>query len=70
MRIEVDEHRTALVRDGLRTLPEAMAYLRLSRGAVYALMEQGHLPYVKLGRRRLVPVQAMLALAARGLVGG
>jgi excisionase family DNA binding protein len=57
-----------LVESGLRTIEEARAFTRLSRSALYGLMERGELPYVKLGRRRLVPQRALLALAERGLV--
>ena len=60
----------ALVEDGLVTVPEAAGFLRLSRSKVYALMEQGELAFVKLGRSRRIPRRALVALAARGLRGG
>jgi excisionase family DNA binding protein len=60
----------AVVEDGLRTVEEARAYTRLSRSALYALMERGELAYTKIGRRRLIPHRALLDLAQRGLVGG
>lgn len=38
---------------------EAADAMRLSRSAIYELIRSGQLPTVKLGRRRLVPVQAL-----------
>jgi excisionase family DNA binding protein len=55
---------------GLRTLREAQDFTRLSRATLYMLMQRGDLAYTTIGRRRLIPHQALLALAARGLVGG
>lgn len=59
----------ALVEAGLRTVEEARQYTRLSRSALYQLMESGQLQYTKIGRRRLIPHRALIELAARGLVG-
>ncbi len=61
---------TALVEDGLLTVREAAAFLRLSRSNLYALMERGELPFVKLGRSRRIPRRAVIALAAGWLRGG
>ena len=49
---------------------EAADFLRLSRSNLYALMERGELPFVKLGRSRRIPRRAVIALAAGGLRGG
>jgi excisionase family DNA binding protein len=58
----------AMVEDGLSTVPEAQAFTRLSRSDLYARMGRGELPYVKLGKRRLIPRKALIELAASGIV--
>jgi excisionase family DNA binding protein len=59
---------TEMVADGLRTIPEAQTFTRLSRAAIYALMDRGELAYTRIGRRRLIPHRALVELAQRGLV--
>ena len=44
--------------------------LRLSRATVYNMMNEGQLPYLKLGRSRRIPKRAVVELAASQLVGG
>jgi excisionase family DNA binding protein len=44
---------------------EAASALRVGRTMIYALMLKGILPYVKIGKRRLVAVSALNALAVR-----
>jgi excisionase family DNA binding protein len=58
-----------LLRHGLRTIREAQDYTRLSRATLYSLMDKGELVYTTIGRRRLIPYQALVELAARKLVG-
>ena len=65
-----DNNSAALVEDGLVTVPEAAAFLRLSRSTVYELMNQGVLAYAKIGRSRRIPRRALVELAARELRGG
>ena len=60
----------ALVEDGLLKVSEAATFLRLSRSTLYTLMDQGELPFVKLGRSRRIPKRALIELAARELRGG
>jgi excisionase family DNA binding protein len=45
---------------------EATAAYRLSRSTLYKLMAVGKLRSVKVGGRRLIPVEAIEALLARG----
>ncbi len=59
-----------LVADGLLTVREAAAFLRISRSNLYALMDHGELAFVKLGRSRRIPKRGVIELAARGLHGG
>ena len=59
-----------LVADGLVTLREAALFLSISRSKLYALMDNGELKFVKLGRSRRVPRRALIDLAASGLQGG
>ena len=60
----------ALVQDGLLTVPEAIAFLRLSRSTLYSLMELGELAYIQIGRARRIPKQALVGLAVTHLKGG
>ena len=45
------------------TVAEAGALLGISRAFAYELVARGELPVIRLGRRRLVPRLALLALA-------
>jgi excisionase family DNA binding protein len=47
---------------GLARVVAVGAYLGISRSKVYALMDDGSLPYVKLGKSRRVPWEAVLRL--------
>lgn len=44
------------------SLPEAAKLLGCSSGLVYRLARQGKLPTIRLGRRRVVPRQALDSL--------
>lgn len=46
----------------LRTIEEAIGLTRLSRSMLYELMQAGKLAYVKIGRRRLIPADAITQL--------
>ena len=45
---------------------EAAELLGISRAFAYELLARGELPVIRLGRRRLVPKVALLALAGSG----
>jgi len=56
-----------MIPDSLRgrltiTVPEAGALLGLGRDSAYAAVERGELPSLRLGRRIVVPVGALLRL--------
>jgi hypothetical protein len=57
-----------LLEDGVMTVPEGQDFSRLSRSALYALMERGELAYLKLGKRRMIPRRALVQMMERGLV--
>jgi excisionase family DNA binding protein len=50
------------------TVEEAGRVLGLSRNTAYALAKSGELPTVRLGRRLLVPRQALDALLSKPIV--
>jgi excisionase family DNA binding protein len=51
------------------TVAEAGELLGISRAFAYELVARGELPVICLGRRRLVPKVALLALVAVGAEG-
>jgi excisionase family DNA binding protein len=59
----------AIVADGLDTVEEARAFLRVSRSTIYSMMGSGTLRYVRLGRSRRIPHRCLIELAKGGLVG-
>ncbi len=48
------------------TVAEAGELLGISRAFAYELVARGELPVVRLGRRRLIPKRALLALVGAG----
>lgn len=62
--------RAELVNDGFADVEAVAAFLAVSRRTVYALMEGGALPYIKVGRCRRVPWAAVRRFAAERLTGG
>jgi excisionase family DNA binding protein len=52
------------------TVAEAGELLGISRAFAYELAARGDLPVICLGRRRLVPKAALLALVADGATDG
>jgi excisionase family DNA binding protein len=57
-----------LVSDGLLSVKAAAGFLDISRSKLYELMDQGELAYVKIGKSRRIPRQALINLAAGNLV--
>jgi excisionase family DNA binding protein len=62
-----DALKKRLVSEGLDRISEAAGFLKLSRSCVYALMDAGQLPYVRIGRARRIPHHALIEFAARNL---
>jgi len=48
------------------TVPEAAALLRVGRNTMYLAIQRGDVPALKLGRRVLVPRDALLRLLETG----
>ncbi len=68
----MDRHQQATVaeqvHDGALNVDEAVAFSRLSRAELYRLMDRGELPFVKYGRRRLIPKNAFRELLAKHVI--
>jgi excisionase family DNA binding protein len=63
-----DEQRLETVGDGCLTILEACEFSGLGRSFIYSEMDKGKLPYVKLGKRRLIPRKALQRYLESGLV--
>jgi excisionase family DNA binding protein len=57
------------VADGLMTIPEACAFLRLSRSKLYQLMDTGALQYVKIDGARRIARRTLFCFARDRVVG-
>ena len=49
----------------LLSVPEACAFLRVSRTVMYALMQRGELPSLTIGRSRRIRLDALVAFVER-----
>jgi excisionase family DNA binding protein len=54
---------------GLASVKDAERFLSLSRATIYGLMERGDLRYVKIGKSRRIPWQALDELVRRNTIG-
>lgn len=61
---------TQIVKDGLVTVLDAAKFLSSSRSTLYNIMEAGELQYVKIGKSRRIPKNALLELARVNITGG
>ena len=59
-----------LLRDGCQSVPDFCRETGLGKSFVYEAMARGELPFVKRGRRRLIPRVAGRRWLAAGLVVG
>jgi len=55
--------------DGALGIPEACEFTGLGQSFLYALMEDGQLKFIKVGRRRVIPRVELRRLLAKSLVG-
>jgi predicted DNA-binding transcriptional regulator AlpA len=62
--VDSDLSDEALLADGCLSIPEAVAFSRLSRSQIYEHIRAGDFPTVKNGRRRLVPRRALIRFLA------
>ncbi len=67
MRVQVNDQETGM-EQGLRAVASVAKYLSLSRSKVYAMMDSGELPYVKLGKSRRVRWADVLKLVEQNTV--
>lgn len=52
------------------TVKDVAHELQVSEWQVYELIRQGQLPYVQIGRRKIVPRQALIRWLERSVQGG
>lgn len=52
------------------TIPEVAKYLKLSRSKVYALVQRGEIPHVRIGRNVRIQEQALQTWLAKNSTGG
>ena len=64
--VDSDLSAEELLADGCLSIPEAVAFSRLSRSQLYVHIRAGDFPTVKNGRRRLVPRRALIRFLAEG----
>lgn len=67
-RIALTAKHARVVADGFATIKEAEAFLGLSRGMIYRLMESGSLQFAKFGKSRRLPWASLRSYAAQCLV--
>ncbi|NIO38881.1 MAG: helix-turn-helix domain-containing protein [Anaerolineae bacterium] len=56
-----------IVSDGLLRVREAAVFAGVSRSSIYIWMDQGLLPYVRIGRSRRIPRKALITMLADSL---
>jgi excisionase family DNA binding protein len=66
----VNDTTQQLLAGGLLRIEEAETFSGLGRSTLYKHMDDGTLPYVKIGRARRIPKQALIDFVADHLHGG
>jgi excisionase family DNA binding protein len=64
----VKTHEPEQARKGLGKVSQVSDYLNVSRAKTYSMMDAGDLPYVKLGKSRRIPWDAVERLVNDNLV--
>ena len=59
-----------MVEQGMVSIPDAMAFLSVSRSHLYQLMDQRVIPWAKIGRSRRIPRAFLVSYMAANLKGG
>jgi len=59
--------REDIAADGAVSVAEAAVFVGLGLTELYARMNAGELPFVKLGRRRVIPKRALVAMLAANM---
>jgi excisionase family DNA binding protein len=59
-----------LLAGGLLTIDQAEKFAGLGRSTLYKYMDEGALPYAKIGRARRIPKQALIDFVAGHLKDG
>lgn len=67
---EASDYALEALTDGCLTIAQATRFSGLSRSTLYEAMDRGELPFVKIGRRRLLPRLSLVRWLGRGLHGG
>jgi excisionase family DNA binding protein len=63
-----DESVEQVAHDGALPIAKAVEFSGLSRSELYKLMQNGELMFVKHGKRRLIPRNALRAILAKGIM--
>lgn len=59
----------AAMEEGLATVPQGAAFLQVSRSKIYQMMDEGKIPWVKLGGNRRIRWSDLRKLIRENLVG-
>lgn len=61
-------HRRALLEDGTMNVKDAVAFTGFGKSVIYEAMDDGTLPHVQRGRRKVIPRRALIEWLADRLV--
>ncbi len=58
-----------MLTDGCMRVHEAARFAALGKSTLYLAMDRGDLPFIKVGRRRLIPRAALVQWLAQHVIG-